>query len=107
MPDQMCLSYDTIDYWIKDSRWLSNIKQLFLFLQFSKRHEQDNGIADIGLAGHYIHSEPKHTDEMDKLLAESPDWATPVTWAATWDGFVFWDFWLVPWIVISGTWLDG
>ncbi|KAL4236001.1 Endoplasmic reticulum metallopeptidase 1 [Mactra antiquata] len=47
------------------------------------------GVVDIGLSGHYLHSKDKHTPEMDEFLSQTPDWTTPVTWAASWDGYVF------------------
>ncbi|XP_060607181.1 endoplasmic reticulum metallopeptidase 1-like [Ruditapes philippinarum] len=52
-------------------------------------HDTSKGIVDIGLAGHYLHSDDKHTTELDAFLAQTPDWTTPVTWSASWDGFVF------------------
>lgn len=62
---------------------------MYFVFQTTKHHKPDRGIVDIALAGHYLHSKAKHTKEMDDFLAEVPDWATAVTWAATWDGFVF------------------
>lgn len=57
--------------------------------QVPKNYDTSRGIVDLGLAAHYLHGEDKHTPEMDAFLAEIPDWSTPVTWTASWDGFIF------------------
>jgi len=58
-------------------------------VQVSPKHDAASGLVDIGLAGHYLHGEGKSTPEMADFLSAVPAWATPVTWAATWDGHTF------------------
>ncbi|KAH3694079.1 endoplasmic reticulum metallopeptidase 1-like isoform X1 [Dreissena polymorpha] len=60
-----------------------------LYLKTDSGYDSLKGLVDIGVAGHYLHGRDKHTPEMEQFLAEAPDWTTPVTWTASWDGYVF------------------
>ena len=61
----------------------------FNSVQVPQDHPRDSGIVDIGFAGHYLHSEEKQSNEMKAFLKDIPDWITPVTWSATYDGYQF------------------
>ncbi|WAR23339.1 ERMP1-like protein [Mya arenaria] len=63
--------------------------QFSIYLKTAPGHDESKGLVDMGLSGHYLHSAEKHTKEMDAFLAEAPNWTTSVSWAATWDGYVF------------------
>lgn len=60
-----------------------------LYFKVPQDHPRDSGIVDIGFAGHYLHSEEKQSNEMKAFLKDIPDWITPVTWSATYDGYQF------------------